>query len=105
METYSKSSDQEKEKFEALKRDLDSVQNNHLTQLRIKEMTEVCIAKNGYKKTSLEEVRSILSSEFPDEADQNLFEKVSNQISDRIARGEHIRDAYKDGIGSRDKFV
>lgn len=83
----------------------ENIQQLHLNNLRIKEMLEVCIAKNGYKKTTPEEVKNILSSEFPDDSDKALFDQVSQKLNSRIARGEHIRESYKDGMGSRDKFI
>lgn len=84
---------------------LENIQQLHLNSLRIKEMMEVCIAKNGYKKATPEEIKNILTSDFPDESDHVLFEKVSQKISDRIIRGESVRESFKDGIGSREKFI
>lgn len=91
-------SEQERSKYE-------NIQQLHINNLRIKEMLEVCIVKNGYKKITPEEVKAILTSEFPEESDQALFDQVSQKLNDRIVRGEHIRDSFKDGMGSRERFI
>jgi uncharacterized protein YheU (UPF0270 family) len=61
-------------------------------------MMDFCIAKNGLKKISLEEVKTILEKEYLDNKDVILFSEVSEKINSKIARGEHIRESYKDGI-------
>jgi hypothetical protein len=68
-------------------------------------MVDFCIAKRGLKKISQEEVKTMLEKEYLDDKDIMLFSEVSEKINSRIARGEHMRESYKDGIGSRDKFI
>jgi hypothetical protein len=68
-------------------------------------MMDFCIAKNGYKKITPEETKTILEMEYMDNKDTLLFSEVSERINSKISRGEHMRASFRDGIGSRDKFV
>ena len=89
---------EEKNKYE-------SIQAKQLESLRTNEMVEFLIWKNGLKKLSPEEAKTLLSEEFKESSDIVLFDAVTWKFNSRIERGIHTREAYKDGIGSRDKFV
>jgi hypothetical protein len=49
-------------------------------------------------KISQEEVKTILEKEYLDDKDIQLFSEVSEKINVKIARGEHMRENYKEGI-------
>jgi beta-galactosidase beta subunit len=61
-------------------------------------MIDFCVVKNGLKKISQEEVKTILEKEYLDDKDIQLFSEVSEKINVKIARGEHMRENYKEGI-------
>ncbi len=84
---------------------IQDVENKWMNRIRVNEMIEYCIARNGFKKIGSEEIISILSEEFGDTTDQELFPIVEERLNARILRQAHIRESYRDGIGSRDKFV
>lgn len=93
---------------EPTKEELQEIQNvekKWTNRVRVNEMIEYYIARNGFKKSNSEEIRSILSEEFGDNSDQELFPIVEDNLNARIIRQAHIRESYKDGIGSRDKFI
>ncbi|NRH20449.1 transglycosylase SLT domain-containing protein [Candidatus Gracilibacteria bacterium] len=91
-------STEEKNKYEA-------IQVKQLENIRTNEMVEFLVGKNGLKKLSTEEAKTILTEEFKDSSDTSLFDTAIKKFNSRIERGIHTREAYKDGIGSRDKFV
>ncbi len=91
-------SNEEKNKYE-------TIQRKQLENVRISEMVEFLVWKNGLKKLSPEEAKKFLSEEFKDSTDMDLFEIAIQKFNSRIERGIHTREAYKDGIGSRDKFI
>lgn len=60
-------------------------------------MVAFCIPKNGLKKISQEEIKTILEKEYLDSADALLFSEVRSEINSKVARNEHVRESYKDG--------
>ena len=68
-------------------------------------MMDFSIAKNGLKKISLEETKALLLNEYQDDKDTLLFSEVSEKINSKSGKNDHMRESYKSGTGSREKFV
>ena len=81
------------------------LQSENISRLRIKEMTDFLIAKNGYKKIWKDDGIKLLAEQYLDQKDKNLYEMVIEKLNSRVARGIYMQESYKDGIGSRDKFI
>jgi hypothetical protein len=87
------------------KKKLETIQMNHLEKIRMDEMIEYIISKNGFKKVDTEEWQKLLETYYRDGDDRSLFEKAITLLNARVERGDYIRNAYKDGIGSQEKFI
>lgn len=64
----------------------ETLQKSHLQDIRVKEMIEVCISKNGYKKVTADEARVLLQNDFSDSSDTPLFAIVAEKLSTRVLR-------------------
>jgi hypothetical protein len=87
------------------KQKLETVQIGHMEKIRTDEMVEYMIWKNGYKKIEAESAIGLLNERYLDEDDKKLFEKSIGLLNARVEKGDFIRNAYKDGIWSQEKFI